>query len=163
MASKPETVRMTQERKRSLMTLIASLELDQMYRVLIEKCRPRRTNSQLRYYFGGYVKPFADWLVENWGGDGLPASEAERILFAHELLKRRHIECESVKLRGRHGVVEKFTVTPSTKGMDTLRFTTYLDDCRPWLEEFCGIVVLTPEEWAMTGGGDDEYSAVPRF
>ena len=164
MASKPEPVFMTTERKRSMMARVGGLQAGQWYRVLIERCRPRRSNSQLRYYFGAYVNRLIEHIIEKGGESQLPAGKAERKELVHGMLKiAGGLEPPVIRIPDKHGEIREHPGERTTKDLDTLGMTEFLDRLTVYFLEMYDIIVLSPEEWQQTGGGDDEYEPLPQF
>lgn len=104
------------------------------WRVEMCRYRPRRTDRQNRYYWPCFVKPFADYLVEQ----GNEFDDAEDS--AHEILKREFLS--STVTDRKSGQV--FTFQRSTTKLTTVEFNAYLDRCARMLAEECGIVVPEP-------------------
>jgi hypothetical protein len=107
--------------------------------VRIEICdyRPRRTDRQNRLYWPTRVKPFADWLGEQYG---VPPDEDR----AHRIFKDTFLrvpECNPMTgetmfdLNG-----DPMMRTRSTRQLNTEEFSMYLDQCDNLLEELCGII-----------------------
>lgn len=80
--------------------------------------------------------PFAHWLRENYGDESITLEDA------HDVLKRQILGVRT-KTLGDGG--ECIEIPASTRVLDKVEFSDYLEKCAAWLAEFCGIVVLSSD------------------
>ncbi len=107
--------------------------------IRVEICdyRERRTDRQNRLYWPSRVKPFAEWLGEQYGT--MPDEDRAHQVFKDTFL--RVPECNPntgetmFDLQG-----NPMMRTRSTTELNTEEFTMYLEQCDQLLEELCGIV-----------------------
>lgn len=123
------------EVKRELMTQIG--RLTGLYEFYLKPRKRTRTLDQNKYYWSAVVQPFTEWLHENWGDVLLDKEQA------HEMLKVKILGLTEKQLPSG----EIVTVIPHSRTLKTDEFWQYVEKCSQWLEEFTGIIVLSPDQF----------------
>jgi hypothetical protein len=141
-----QLVRLTRDKKRDLMTKIGGLP-EALYRIEITRVRPKLTTDQQGYYFAGIVKPFAERIHEDSGGD---MNMAEAMESAHASLKERFLAVPKLVDKRTGEVLAKDV--PSLMSLDTAQMYEYSEKCAAWLNRDVGVVVLTPNEYYASIG-----------
>lgn len=119
--------------KHRLMRQISTLPPG-LYEVLIKPKRKTRKARANRYYFAAVVKPFQEWLVENWG-------ERVTVEQAHETLKLALLETPKVK---------DVVIMPGTRNLDSAAFSEYVESAIAFLAVKCSIAVIPAEVYYET-------------
>lgn len=121
--------------KRRLMSKVGSLK--GLWEVSFKRRFKKRSLNANAYYHSAVARPFLDYLRENFGDDSLTHEQA------HIELKK-HVLGVNVKT-GKDGKEAEFV--PTTHNMSVEEFGEYIEQCSAFLASFCGIVVISPEEY----------------
>lgn len=109
--------------------------LEGSHRISITKERKRRSDGQNKYFHAVVVGEFVKWCREQ----GNPWSEEE----AKDHLKRRFLTKSWVDEK----TGEIFEATAKTSQLTTVEFMDFIDLCRAWILDFCGIDVEPPNPY----------------
>jgi hypothetical protein len=113
--------------------------LSGLYEVKIKRRERIRTNDQNAYYWAAYIPDWLAWLRNHEGDPSITSEESHYALMAAVLPARDVIDRET-------GEVMTNMPHKSSK-MTTQEFSIYLDLAAKFLAEFCGIVVLSSNEF----------------
>jgi hypothetical protein len=108
-------------------------KLDGMHRVEIVKYRPRRTDSQNRYYWPCVVQPFADFLR----AQGQTITDEQ----AHDLMKAKFLTISVINPGSGEVIGERVR---STTELKVEEFGEYLEKVMAWLADMFGIECPIP-------------------
>jgi hypothetical protein len=121
--------------KRRLISFIGSRR--GIHKVEIAPSRPTRSVRANAFYWAAIATPFAEFL-----------SDQEPKLFspedAHDVLKRNLLPSRLVVNPVTGEVMAK--LIGETRTMTTEEFADWIERCRAWLDEKCGLVTLDPGE-----------------
>jgi hypothetical protein len=128
------------EAKRGLIQHINMLKPG-LYEVSIKErkfCRSTQANS---YYWIAVCTPFALWLTEQ-SGERFTKEDA------HEYLKKRFCQVKAREIINEEtGEMIEIGHKQSTAKLDTGEFSEYVKACSDWMADFCGLVVLSGDEF----------------
>lgn len=122
--------------KRRLLSAIGALR--GLHTIQIKKIRPTRSSKANSYYWAAVVTPFRDWLREEYGDSKIDSEQA------HEMLKVKILGLDEKYVEDKKEVLR---LIPRSKTLSTEEFSKYIRECSEWLEEFCGIVVLSSDDY----------------
>jgi len=122
------------ESKRRVMQRIQKLK--GLHEVSIKPRKKTRSLNANAYYWAAYVRPFTEWLRDEWGDPTITGEQA------HALLKTRVLGPKEKLIEDTGEVIE---LIPTTHDMDKYDFGNYLDSAAKFLAEFAGIVVLSSD------------------
>jgi hypothetical protein len=118
-----------QRAKNLLLETVRQLEGEQ--RIEITQHRPRRSDRQLRWYWPGFVQPFADWLSERQGHR--VTTDVAHSILKESLLREPVVTADGEQLFDHRG--DPLMRTRSTRELNTVEFNEYLDRCGELLVE----------------------------
>lgn len=104
-----------------------------LHDVSIKPRKLTRSLNQNSFYWAAYVTPFAHYLRAEWGDPSITLEQA------HDVLKRALLPVRTKVIKETGEVME---LTPSTRLLDTLEFSIYLDAAKEFLGRNCCIDVL---------------------
>ncbi len=121
------------QQKQKVVRMVGTLK--GYWRLAFKRSRPARSLSQNRYYFGVVVKALVDWMHDENG-------EKVEQLEAHDWLARRFLgACVAVDHCAGKIQIEK---RHSTHTLTTVQFSEYIEQCRDFLADYCGIITEDP-------------------
>ena len=104
------------------------------WRLTLTRYRPRRSDRQNAYYWPVVVGDWHAWLVEQ--GHQVTRHQA------HEALKQMFLR-EQIVDETTGELISEYT--RSTATLETDEFSAYVEQCRQFLAEFCGLDVPDPD------------------
>lgn len=119
------------ETKRRLLAQIGKLK--GLWELHLKPRRLTRSLNQNAYWWAAIVKPFCDWLNDEWG-------ESVDMEQAHEMLKQKILGIKFVEIDG-----QAITIPQSSRTLNTEEFGVLIEEAASWLAKFCHIVVVPPE------------------
>lgn len=108
-----------------------------VWEITVKERKFQRTPNQNRYYHAAVVSEWAMWVREEYGDPTITHEQA------HEALKKIILGTRD-KVFPNGEVIE---IIPTSHDMEVDEFGIYIDKCRQFLSEFCGVEALTPEQY----------------
>lgn len=123
-------MQMTNEQRSYLDQCVKSLE-GKTARITITRDVRSRTNKQNKYYWGVIVDRISNETDH---------TDEE----VHEFLKTKFLGRRFIEIAG-----EEVEITKSTKKIDTIEMTRYIEQIRAWAAQFLGMTIPSPQQVGM--------------